>query len=144
MSITRGRICACEQQYVFTSLHTFFLSTRASHKTAAGTRQRKNLLCTHNPPTIHPRHFSLLLGNCPSWLEFLPTPWQAFTNGLGCTLLQHPTSPALLTSPTLCQSELVYGTCIGTAQIGTSLVTPLGFIFKQSSLCSLRDMIIIS
>ena len=85
----------------------------------------------------------------------LPTPWQAFTNGLGCTLLQHPTSPALLPSPTPDllpsptpdpspdQSELVCGACIGTAQIGASLVAPLGFIFKRSSLRSLRDMIII-
>ena len=72
-----------------------------------------------------------------------PTPWQAFENGLGCTLLQHPTSPALLTSPTPCKREFVCGACIGTAQIGASLVVPLGFIFKQSSLRSLRDMIII-
>jgi len=72
------------------------------------------------------------------------TPWQAVTNGLGCTLLQHPTSPTLLTSPTPCQSELVCGACIGTAQIGASLVAPIGFIFKRSSLRSFRDMIIIS
>jgi len=70
-------------------------------------------------------------------------PLASFQTGLGCTLLQHPTSPALLTSPTPHQSELVCGACIGTAQIGTSLVAPLGFIFKQSSLRSFRDMIII-
>ena len=73
-----------------------------------------------------------------------PTPWQAFKNGLGCTLLQHPTAHALLTSPIPHQSELVCGARIGTAQIGASLVAPLGFIFKQSSLRSLRDVIIIS
>jgi len=140
MFITRGSICACEQQYVFTPLHTFFLSPRASHKTAL---DNENLLFTHNPPTIHPGHCSPLLGSCPSWLEFLPTPWQAFTNGLGCTLLQHSTSPALLPSPTPDQSELVCGACIGTAQISASLVAPLGFIFKLSSLRSFRDMIII-
>jgi len=75
----------------------------------------ENLLFTHNPPTIHTRHCSPLLGRCPSCLEFLPTPWQAFTNGLCCTLLQHTTSPALLPSPTPDQSELVCGACIGTA-----------------------------
>jgi len=47
----------------------------------------ENLLFTHNPPTIHTRHCSPLLGRCPSCLEFLFTPWQAFTNGLGCTPL---------------------------------------------------------
>jgi len=55
----------------------------------------------------------------------------------------HPTSPALLTSPTPYQREFVCGACIGTAQIGASLVAPLGFIFKRSSLRSLRDMIIL-
>jgi len=76
--------------------------------------------------------------------HYPPTPWQAFTNGLGCTLLQHPTSHALLTSPTPYQSEFVCGACIGTAQVGASLVVPLGFIFKRPSLRSFRDMIIIS
>jgi len=71
-------------------------------------------------------------------------PLTSFQNGLGCTLLQHSTSPALLTSPTPRQSELVCGACIGTAQIGASLVAPLEFIFKRSSLRSFRDMIIIS
>jgi len=65
-------------------------------------------------------------------------------NGLGCTFLQHPTSRALLTSPTPRQRVFVCGACIGTAQIGASLVAPLGFIFKRSSLRSSRDMIIIS
>jgi len=73
-----------------------------------------------------------------------PTPWQDFKNGLGCTLLQHPTSHALLTSPIPCQRVLVCGACIGTAQIDASLVAPHGFIFKRSSLRSFRDMIIIS
>ena len=41
-----------------------------------------------------------------------------------CCLCQHPTSPALLTSPTHCQRELVCGACIGTTQVGDSLVTP--------------------
>jgi len=71
-------------------------------------------------------------------------PLASFQNGPGCTLLQHPTSPALLTSPTPRQSELVCGACIGTAQIGASLVALLGFIFKRSSLRSFRDMIITS
>jgi len=71
-------------------------------------------------------------------------PLASLQNGLGCTLLQHPTSPALLTSPTPRQSELICGACIGTAQIGISLVAPLGFIFKRSSLHSFRDMIMIS
>ena len=45
-------------------------------------------------------------------------PSASFQNGLGCTLLQHPTSHALLTSPTPHESEFVCGACIGTAQIG--------------------------
>jgi len=73
-----------------------------------------------------------------------PTPWQAFKNGLGCTLLQHPTLHALLTSPTPCQRLLICGACIGTAQVGASLVAPFEFIFKRSSLRSFWDMIIIS
>ena len=83
-----------------------------------------------------------------------PQPWRFTNTSLGlpchdrnrnlpCTFLQHPTSHALLTSPTPRQRVLVCGACIGTAQIGASLVAPLGFIFKRSSLRSLRDMIII-
>ena len=56
-----------------------------------------------------------------------------FQNGLGCSLLQHPTSHALLTSPTPCQRELICGACIGTAQVGFSLDAPLDFFFKQST-----------
>jgi len=74
----------------------------------------------------------------------LTHPLASLQNGLGCTLLQHPTSPALLTSPIPCQSELVCGACIGTAQIGASFFAPLGIIFKRSSLRSFRNMIIIS
>jgi len=59
------------------------------------------------------------------------------------TLIQHPTSHALLTSPTPCQRELVCGACIGTAQFGASLAAPLDSLLKQSSLRSLRNMIII-
>jgi hypothetical protein len=70
-------------------------------------------------------------------------PLASFQIGIGCTLLQHPTSPALITSPTPRQSELVCGACIGTAQVGASLAVPLGFMFKRSSLRSSRDMIII-
>ena len=68
----------------------------------------------------------------------------SFHHSLGCTLLQHPTSPALLTSPTPCQRVLVCGACIGTAQVGSSFFAPLEFIFRRSSLRSFRDMIIIS
>jgi len=71
------------------------------------------------------------------------TPWQVFTNGLGCTLLQHPTSPALIISPTPAQREFACGACIGTALVGVSLVAPLKFIFKQPSLCYAQNMIII-
>ena len=59
------------------------------------------------------------------------------------TLIQHPTSHALLTSPTPCQRELVCGACIGTAQFGASLAAPLDSLLKQSSLRSLCNMIII-
>jgi len=45
----------------------------------------------------------------------------SFQNGLGCTLLQHTTSHALPTLPKPRQRQLVYGACIGTAQIGASL-----------------------
>jgi len=99
---------------------------------------------------------SELLGRISSF-ELDPQPWH-FTNTMielvypflitalivTCTLLQHPTSPALLTSPTPCQGVLVCGACIGTAQVGASLVAPFECIFKQSSLRSFRDMIIIS
>ena len=67
-------------------------------------------------------------------------PLASFQHGLGCTLLQHPTSHALLTSPTPCQREFVCGACIGTAQVGASLVAPIEFIFKRSSLRSFRDI----
>ena len=62
---------------------------------------------------------------------------------IGCTLLQHPTSHALLTSPTPCERELVYGACIGTAQVGVSLVAPLDSLFKRSSLRSIHDILIV-
>jgi len=68
-------------------------------------------------------------------------PLASLQNGLGCTLLPHHTSPALLTSPTPHQRELVCGACTVTAQVGTSLVAPLGFIFKRSSLRFSHDMI---
>ena len=42
-------------------------------------------------------------------------PLASFQNGLGCTLLQHPTSHALLTSPAPRERQLAYGACIGTA-----------------------------
>ena len=70
-------------------------------------------------------------------------PLASFQNDLGWTLLRHTTSPALLTSPTPYQREFVCGACIGSAQVGASLVAPLGVIFKRSSLRSSRDMIII-
>jgi len=38
-----------------------------------------------------------------------------------CTLLKHPTSPALLTSPTPRQRAIICGACTGTAQVGVSL-----------------------
>jgi len=74
-----------------------------------------------------------------------PHPLASFQNGLGCTLLQHPTSAALLASSTPCQREFVCGTCIGNAQVGASLVATLrlGFIFKRSSLRSFCDIVII-
>jgi len=52
------------------------------------------------------------------------TPWQPFQNCLGCTILQHPTSHTLFTSPTPCQREFACGACIGTAQTVASLVAP--------------------
>jgi len=71
--------------------------------------------------------------NSTSILKSLSSqPLASFHNGPGCTLLQHPTSPALLTPPTPCQREFVCGVCIGTAQVGASLVAPLEFIFKRS------------
>ena len=60
-----------------------------------------------------------------------------------CTLLQHPISHALLTFPTPCQREFVCGVCIGTAQVGASLVAPLDCLFKQSSWRSPRDIILV-
>jgi len=83
---------------------------------------------THNTPIIQITH------------SHSPIALASLQNGLGCTLLQHPTSQVLLTSPTPCQREFVCGACIGTAQVGASLVAPLEFIFKRSSLRSLRDM----
>ena len=41
-----------------------------------------------------------------------------------CTLLQYPTSHALLTSPTPCQREFVCETCIGTAQVDSRWLHP--------------------
>jgi len=88
----------------------------------------------------HPKEVKLWRGW--SWTA----PWKlTFPSFMpfGCTYLQHPTSHARLTSPTTCHREFVCGTCIGTAQVGASLVAPLGFIFEQSSLRSSRDVIII-
>ena len=70
-------------------------------------------------------------------------PLASFQNGLGCTFLQHPASHALLTAHTPCKKELVCGACIGTAQVGTSLVAPLDSFFKRSSLRSPRDIIMV-
>jgi len=57
-------------------------------------------------------------------------------NGLGCTLLQHPTSHVLLISSTPCQREFVCGACIGAAEVGASFAAPSELIFKRSSLRS--------
>jgi len=46
----------------------------------------------------------------------LPPTMTSFQNGLGFTLLQHPTSQALPTSPTPHQAELVCWACTGTTQ----------------------------
>jgi len=54
-----------------------------------------------------------------------------------------PLHPRCSPPPPVAKERFVCGACTGTAQIGTSLVAPLGFIFKRSSLRSLRDMIII-
>ena len=70
-------------------------------------------------------------------------PLASFQNGLACTLFQQPTSQALLTSPTNYQREFVCGACINTAQVGALLAAPLDFLFKQSSLRSLRDIMIV-
>jgi len=51
---------------------------------------------------------------------------------LGCTLLQHSTSPALLTSHTHNQRTLVYGVCAGTTRVGVLLVASLDSLIKQS------------
>ena len=47
-----------------------------------------------------------------------------------CTLLKHPTSHALLTSPTPPQR----GACTDTLLVGVSLVAPLNLLLKRSSL----------
>jgi len=47
-----------------------------------------------------------------------------YRNSHWCIPLQHPTLHALLPSPTPCQSKLVCGACIGTAQVGASLAIP--------------------
>ena len=67
-------------------------------------------------------------------------PLASFRNGFGCTLLEHPTSQVLLTSPNPRQRKLVCGACMGTEQVGTSLAAPLDSLFKQSSLRSLLDL----
>ena len=67
-----------------------------------------------------------LLGKLSKW------PW--------LSLLQHPASHALPTSTTPRQGELVYGVCIGTAQIGASLAVPIDLLFKRSSLRSSCDL----
>jgi len=54
----------------------------------------------------------------------LPTPLASFPNGIGCTLLQHPTSHALFTFPSPRQRELACWACISTAQVGASLAAP--------------------
>jgi len=66
-----------------------------------------------------------------------PTPWQAFKMALVVSSFNTPLHPRCSPPPPL-------EACIGTAQVGDSLVAPLEFIFKQSSLRSSRDMIIIS
>ena len=70
---------------------------------------------------------------------------ESFQNGLGCTLLQHYTSHALFTSQMHAPQtkEFVCGVCIGTVQVDFSLVTPLDFTFKQSSLRVFLEMITI-
>jgi len=60
-----------------------------------------------------------------------------------CTLLHHPTSHVLLTSPTPRRRELACEACIGTAQVGASLAAPLDSLFKRSSLRSPRDTILV-
>ena len=60
-----------------------------------------------------------------------------------CTLLRHPTSHALPTSPIPRQRELVCGACIGTTQVAASLAAPLNSLFKRSTLRSPRDIILV-
>jgi len=94
--------------------------------------------------------------------ELDPQPWH-FTNdrivfpfsdnSLGWTLYlpSTVTSLSLLTSPTHCQRELVSDklctsngwTCIGTAQVGASLVAPLDSLLKRSSLRSPCEIILV-
>ena len=77
---------------------------------------------------IHPSHTPL--GKLSKWPWLYPPSTPHFTRAAH---LPHP-------SP----KELVYEACIGTAQVGASLVAPLQFILKWSSLRSSRDMIILS
>ena len=67
---------------------------------------------------------------------------QAFKSSLGCTLIQHTTSHALLTSPTPHQGELICGACIGTPHVATSLAAPtvVDSLFKRSNLRSCLDI----
>jgi len=51
---------------------------------------------------------------------------------LSCTLLQHSTSTALLTSYTHNQRTLVYWVCAGTTRVGVLLVASLDSLIKQS------------
>jgi len=77
-----------------------------------------------------------------SWQHYhITNPLASFQNGPDCTLLSHPTSHALLTSPTPRRRELIYGACISTAQVGASLAAPLDSFFKRSSLRSLHEPI---
>jgi len=75
---------------------------------------------------------SELLGRI-SFSELDPQPWHLTNNILSfpssdkslvvpCTLLKHPTSHALLTSPTPRQRAFICGACTRTAQVGVSLV----------------------
>jgi len=46
-------------------------------------------------------------------------------NSLGCTLIHHPTSQAVLTSPTTHEHAFVCFPCAGSTQVRTSLAAPL-------------------
>ena len=72
-------------------------------------------------------HVSTQNTNQSSFTATLTSPTHllaSFQSVLGCTLFQHPTSHAPVTSPTPRQKELVCGACIGTTQVGVSLLHP--------------------